>query len=714
MDTPKSYYAFISYKREDEQWAEWLQHKLEHYRLPANLNGRTDLPREIRPVFKDTSELIPGNLPRQIREALEMSRYLIVICSPRSAASEWVNREVEAFIGMGRNEQIIPFIIEGKPFADDAGDECFPLALRALPSEQELLGADVNEQGRDAAAVKVVARMFDIQFDVLWQRYEREQRRRRRLFVGGLLGLLVFFGCVSCWMWQKNRRLAEQNDIIFHSTLQQDIALSASYLYQGRVEKAIVALRRPDANLHLLDSAERVAYERVLAVINDSLSVLPVVQIGVRIPSFGDSPDVVTEMLSGSRFFGLQPGDVSSDFVVRSADGKADTLFDTELMHFAVNASRTHMAVYDASSCDDGWKFDTSYAAHKGGIHVYSLSDGRQTGFVRCGGWYPWMSYPIALDREGLRLVYREGWRERDDIWCVDFRQGTRVSLKSWRSTEAYQTPLYKVWGAYSPDDAYYYIHYEQDGHVELYAARTNKLVHEFCYEVCDTVCWDKESHLCITSGSSTYVWAVKSRAHSVFHVRGRVCNVALSADGQKVAALCDDGRVCVWNVGSGKCLWQGHVVDSPDDLEFTPDGKALWIVTGYNGVAGVDLEAQKVFSVKGGADGFAPHHWSAYIHFTSDGRYAFTYFSYENVYKAYDVDARACVADTTGLSVYFHIPERVEIDENCSAAQGPLLTARKESAGLDTAVEGYSDGTVRVVSVNRFRLFPGALEAKF
>ena len=511
MDTPKSYYAFISYKREDEQWAEWLQHKLEHYRLPANLNGRTDLPREIRPVFKDTSELIPGNLPRQIREALEMSRYLIVICSPRSAASEWVNREVEAFIGMGRNEQIIPFIIEGKPFADDAGDECFPLALRALPSEQELLGADVNEQGRDAAAVKVVARMFDIQFDVLWQRYEREQRRHRRLFVGGLLGLLVFFGCVSCWMWQKNRRLAEQNDIIFHSTLQQDIALSASYLYQGRVEKAIVALRRPDANLHLLDSAERVAYERVLTVINDSLSVLPVVQIGVRIPSFGDSPDVVTEVLSGSRFFCFLSGDVLSDFVVRSADGKADTLFDTELMHFAVNASRTHMAVYDASSCDDGWKFDTSYAAHKGGIHVYSLSDGRQTGFVRCGGWYPWMSYPIALDREGLRLVYREGWRERDDIWCVDFRQGTRVSLKSWRSTEAYQTPLYKVWGAYSPDDAYYYIHYEQDGHVELYAARTNKLVHEFCYEVCDTVCWDKESHLCITSGSSTYVWAVKS-----------------------------------------------------------------------------------------------------------------------------------------------------------------------------------------------------------
>ena len=63
MDANNKFYAFISYKREDERWARWLQHRLEHYRLPANLNGRTDLPKEIRPIFRDTSELLPGNLP---------------------------------------------------------------------------------------------------------------------------------------------------------------------------------------------------------------------------------------------------------------------------------------------------------------------------------------------------------------------------------------------------------------------------------------------------------------------------------------------------------------------------------------------------------------------------------------------------------------------------------------------------------------------------
>lgn len=167
MEQNREYYAFISYQREDERWAKWLQHKLEHYRLPSNLNGRTDLPREIRPVFRDTSELNPGNLPQQIHDALAASKHLIVVCSPRSASSLWVNLEVEEFIKMGKGDCIIPFIVDGRPFANDPSEECFPPVIRDLPKEQELLGANVNEMGRDAAAVKTVAQMFGVRFDSL-------------------------------------------------------------------------------------------------------------------------------------------------------------------------------------------------------------------------------------------------------------------------------------------------------------------------------------------------------------------------------------------------------------------------------------------------------------------------------------------------------------------------------------------------------------------
>lgn len=37
MEQPKEYYAFISYKWEDEKWTKWLQHALEYYRLPDHL-----------------------------------------------------------------------------------------------------------------------------------------------------------------------------------------------------------------------------------------------------------------------------------------------------------------------------------------------------------------------------------------------------------------------------------------------------------------------------------------------------------------------------------------------------------------------------------------------------------------------------------------------------------------------------------------------------
>ena len=83
----KEYYAFISYKREDEKWAKWLQHKLEHYKFPTNLNGRTDLPKNIRPTVRDVTDFKPGLLAEEINNALLNSEWLIVVCSPRAAKS---------------------------------------------------------------------------------------------------------------------------------------------------------------------------------------------------------------------------------------------------------------------------------------------------------------------------------------------------------------------------------------------------------------------------------------------------------------------------------------------------------------------------------------------------------------------------------------------------------------------------------------------------
>lgn len=222
MKTNYKYLAFISYKREDEQWAKWLQHKLEHYKLPTSVRKiDPTLPERVRPVFKDTTDLAGGVLEKAIKEALDASKYLIVICSPRAAQSPWVCKEVQEFIDSGREEFIIPFIVEGEPNSKNEAKECFPQNLRDLSGERELLGININEMGSDAAAIKVVARMFDLQFDVLWQRWERERQTRRRLVVGlSLLGLVVAFIIVGIMFYQHRKMQKNQARAVAHRATQ--------------------------------------------------------------------------------------------------------------------------------------------------------------------------------------------------------------------------------------------------------------------------------------------------------------------------------------------------------------------------------------------------------------------------------------------------------------------------------------------------------------
>lgn len=186
-DKKNKYFAFISYKREDEEWAIWFHHELENYHLPTTLNGRDDLPTIFRPVFRDVDELKAGNLPEQIYNALADSTYLIVICSPNSATSKWVNKEILDFIKIGQTKgidnvkNIFPFIVNGTPHSKNKSEECFPKALLDLPQNHERIGGNVNESGRDKAFVKVMAGMLpNVAFDELWNRYEHDKAEKER------------------------------------------------------------------------------------------------------------------------------------------------------------------------------------------------------------------------------------------------------------------------------------------------------------------------------------------------------------------------------------------------------------------------------------------------------------------------------------------------------------------------------------------------------
>lgn len=172
MEQNKEYFVFISYSSLDNEWAIWLRHELEHYHLPASFNGRTDVRDNLRKVFRDRDELSAGpEWDKQIQKALEDTNNLIVICSPHSAKSDAVNKEIKTFIALGKEDHIFPFIVEG-----DKPEDCFPPALR-----HSKLGGDVNKDGgRDSAFIKVVAGMLKVSFPSLWNRYEIEKAEEER------------------------------------------------------------------------------------------------------------------------------------------------------------------------------------------------------------------------------------------------------------------------------------------------------------------------------------------------------------------------------------------------------------------------------------------------------------------------------------------------------------------------------------------------------
>lgn len=238
------YYAFISYAGADEKWARWLHHHLEHYHIPSVLcKENQDIPSKIRPVFWYKKDLSGTTLKEALEGELDKSKYLILICSPAAAASPWVNDEVSRFISQGRAGDIIPFIVGGEPHAADASKECFPEALRNLPREKEVRGIDVGKEGRSHALVDVVATMFGVSFDTLWQRHRRRRRTIRNIWIAVFAALIAIGAAVWDYTRARTEYYAYSTDV--YGVLQGIYPLSSDMISRRNENIRFVYRRAP-------------------------------------------------------------------------------------------------------------------------------------------------------------------------------------------------------------------------------------------------------------------------------------------------------------------------------------------------------------------------------------------------------------------------------------------------------------------------------------
>jgi tetratricopeptide (TPR) repeat protein len=232
---PFRYRAFLSYSHRDTKWAKWLHAALENYRIDKDLFGRKTpagpVPPTLQPIFRDREDFSAGHsLTEQTEAALEASQFMIVLCSPNAAKSQYVNEEIRRFKALGRGDFVIPLIVDGEP--GDPERECFPQALRfkvgtdgALTHEQEEpIAADARPQGdgKDIAKIKLVAGLLGLGFDEIVRRAERARKRRTRMLAAVVASFLFLAVTASASVVYGYNKLVQSDETL-------DFAVEVAY-----------------------------------------------------------------------------------------------------------------------------------------------------------------------------------------------------------------------------------------------------------------------------------------------------------------------------------------------------------------------------------------------------------------------------------------------------------------------------------------------------
>ena len=197
MEQEFKYFAFISYNSKDTEWGKKIQKKLEHYRMPSTLRSEHGWNRTpIKPIFFAPTDIQPGGLTEELQERLKASRNLIVICSPNSAKSEWVGKEIEFFHQLGRTKQIHFFIVDGIPHSVHPDTECFNPIVNTL-GLPEILGANIHEKiyrwpwmNKERAYVQLISKLLGVEFDAIWQRHKRLLIKKAVAWTIGIIAVL--------------------------------------------------------------------------------------------------------------------------------------------------------------------------------------------------------------------------------------------------------------------------------------------------------------------------------------------------------------------------------------------------------------------------------------------------------------------------------------------------------------------------------------------
>jgi len=255
--TQHTYDAFISYGREDQDFALRLVKRLRAYTPPKALG----LPRRPLSIFFDQEDIHGSEYFRSIEQALSTARKLIVLCSPDARASEYVNDEIRRFCAQDSHTDADVILVLVRGLAnneaknpEDESNKAFPEALydhMVMPLAYGFAGFDPGRHRIDAGAYQnawfsMLATLLEVSRSELEERERRRRARQRTAIASVTTVVIVALSVLATVAWvqreeavdQRRRAYARQLAAQAQSGLQQPLNAA-----EESVRRAITSLR---------------------------------------------------------------------------------------------------------------------------------------------------------------------------------------------------------------------------------------------------------------------------------------------------------------------------------------------------------------------------------------------------------------------------------------------------------------------------------------